>query len=138
MHAVQTSCCHLADAARPAARTNGRGRTFCRDITGNSEAYWAAHGDKGPLAGVAGTAKICDVSRAMGLALARAGALGAVARLAQHWVAACEEPQREREAYIAASCMQGMLQAVDRHLPEVRARSAPPKLSAAAGRSWGR
>ncbi len=87
MHAVQTSCCHLADAARPAARTNGRGRTFCRDITGNSEAYWAAHGDKGPLAGVAGTAKICDVSRAMGLALARAGALGAVARLAQHWVA---------------------------------------------------
>ena len=90
------------------------------------------------MTGVASTAKMCDVSRAMGLALARAGALGAVARLAQHWVAACEEPQREREAYIAASCMQSMLQAVDRYLPEVRARSAPPMLSAHAGRSWGR
>ena len=128
----------LAGAPRPGVRATALEMACGRDDASNSWEDGALGSALDAISGVGSTARMSDASRPLSLALARAGALGAVARLAQHWVAASEEPQREREAYSAASCMQRMLQAVDRHLPEVRARSAPPMLSAAAGRSWGR
>jgi len=77
-----------------------------------------------------------DASRPLSLALARASALGAAARLAQHWVNRFEEPQREGKVRAAARCVMSLLQAFDRHLPEVCARSAPPMHKAHVGSSW--
>jgi len=126
---------NLADADRLGALTKGRGRAHSADDTGSAWENWARDAEVGAIAGVASAARMSDASRALALALARAGALGAAARLAQHWVAACEEPQREVKALAAASCLQSLLQAVEQHLPEVCAGSAPPRLSAHAGRS---
>ncbi len=87
-------------------------------------------------AAVSSTASMADASRPLCVALARAGALGAAARLAQHWVGACEEPQLLGKAQAALRCVQPLLQAVSRQLPKARARCALPVLSAHAGASW--
>jgi len=120
VHAVRMLTRHnLADAPRPGVR---------------SWDQWAMGAEKRAIVGVYVAAKMSEASRALGLALARAGVLGAAARLAQHWVSACGEPQREGKAYAAACCMHSLLQAVNRHVPKVRALSAPPMLTAPAGR----
>jgi ribulose-5-phosphate 4-epimerase/fuculose-1-phosphate aldolase len=90
--------------------------------------------EKGAVIGVYVAAKMSEESRALGLALARAGVLGAAARLAQHWVSACGEALREGKSCAAALRMHYLLQAVNRHLPKVCARSVPPMLTAHAGR----
>ncbi len=108
MHAVQTSTRHnFADAPRPGER---------------SWDQWAMGAEKGAVIGVYVAAKISEESPALGLALARAGVLGAAARLAQHWVSASPEAMREGKACAAALRMHYLLQAINRHLPQVCAR----------------
>ncbi len=76
---------------------------------------------------VDGVAKLAGASRALAAALARGGALGAAARLAQRFVDAHEAPERERAAAHARRCMDGVLRAAGEHSPAVvRARPAAP------------
>ncbi len=72
---------NLADAPRPGERANGRGMACIRNEF--SEA-WPTGADHGALASVMLAVQLSEISPALALALARAGALGAAARLAQH------------------------------------------------------
>ncbi len=135
-YALVTSTRHsLAGAPQPGVRATALEMACGRDDVSNSREDGALGSALDAISGVGSTARMSDASRPLSLALARAGALGAAARLAQHWVNRFEEPQREGKVRAAARCVMSLLQAFDRHLPEVCARSAPPMHKAHVGSS---
>ncbi len=76
------------------------------------------------LRALRGIAKLGGASRALALALARAGALGAAMRLAERCPCAHLAPQPGKEAGLAFSLVQDVLHAMRPHLTEVRVRCA--------------
>ena len=69
-----------------------------------------------------GVAQLGGASRALALALARAGALGAAMRLAERCPCAHVAPGHEEEAGVAFIFVRGVLRAMRPHLTEVRMR----------------
>jgi len=81
---------------------------------------------------LASVAQLAGTSRVLAGALARAGALGAAARLARRFAGAHAAAERERRAACALSGVREVLRDVGRQLPKVRVRANGPPVSLAA------
>jgi len=77
------------------------------------------------MAALASLGMLIESESALAAALARAGALGAAARLAQRCVEAHEPPEREAVAALVTGTLRDVLRGAATLVPEVRARAAP-------------
>jgi len=82
----------------------------------------AINAEQAVLRALRGVAELGGASRALALALARAGALGAAMRLAERCPCMHLAPQPAEVAEFAFSLVQDVLRAMRPHLTEVRTR----------------
>ncbi len=92
---------------------------------GGSALYagWAPQSETEITSVLASVAKLVGATRVLAGALARAGALGAAARLARRFAGAHAAAEREAHATCALRGVREVLRAAGRQLPEARARA---------------
>jgi len=114
-------CVQRGTQGSPAA---GRGAAGGGD-DGSAYQAWKEKAEGWVREALEGAAKLGGVSRMLAAALARAGALGAADRLAQRFADAHREGSGSKAGEMFVwECMEDVLRAVGRHLPEVRAPRA--------------
>jgi hypothetical protein len=102
--------------------------------SGSAYAAWKTQAQRRVMPALASLGSLMDESSALAAALARAGTLGAAARLAQRYVDAHEPPDREAVAALVTGALRDVLRGIAAHVPEVRAPAAPALPAARAGR----
>ncbi len=138
-HACLVRACAPASGP-PLKRAARAGVPFAMDrapapSSGSAYAAWKARAQRHVWAALASLGMLVEApGRALAAALARAGALGAAARLAQRYVDAHEPPDRETVAALVTGALRDVLRGAATHVPEVRARAAPAPPAARAGR----
>jgi len=133
-HAGQLSCPagHVAGGT-PGVPATGRG-----EASGNEGGPYqdrAFSAEQAVVGALRGVAQLGGASRALALALARAGALGAAMRLAERCPYAHLAPGHGEQAGVASSLVRDVLHAMRRNMIEVRARRVAPLQSGLVGLS---
>jgi hypothetical protein len=121
LHARQLSC----PAGHIAGGPPGVPATGCGEASGDEGSPYADRAfdaEQAVVGALRGVAQLGGASRALALALARAGALGAAMRLAERCARVHLAPRTGEEAGVAFSLVRVVLRAMRPHLTEVRVR----------------
>ncbi len=119
LHAEHLSCIvgHIAGGPPGVPAT---GYSEASGDEGSAYADRAFSAEQAVVGALRGAAQLGGASRALALALARAGALGAAVRLAKRYACARLAPWTAEEAGVAFSLVQDLMHAIRPHLTEVR------------------
>jgi len=120
---VRMSC---RSGALAGGRPPGERAAVGGDDTDSPHTAWAAEADAVVTDALVGFEMLYSDSHALGVALVRAGAMSAAARLAQRFADARGPREREDRAARAVSCIGALPRASELLSPEVSARAGPP------------